>query len=79
MKCQKGSIAYIVESNRIIREVIVLRVTSDFYIIRFTDGGGVIQVRGSRLFDSMEEAKTSLSQKEQKTRTGYRSPHEYWH
>lgn len=79
MKFQKGSIAYIVESNRFIREVVILKVTGDFYIVRFTDAGGAIQVRGTRLFESQEDAKSSLPQKEQKIRTGYRSPHEYWH
>lgn len=79
MKYKKGSTAYIVESNHIIREVVVLRVTSDFYVVGFKNGGGAIQLRGSRLFASEEEARTTLPQEKQKTRTGYRSPHEYWH
>lgn len=79
MKYKKDSIAYIVESNRDIREVVVLRVTGDFYIVRFKDSGGAIQIRGSRLFASEEEALASLPQKKQSTRTGYRSPYEYWH
>lgn len=79
MKYEKGSTAYIVESNRFIREVIVVRATSDFYIVRFTDSGGAIQVRGSRLFAMKEDARASFPQENNKTRTGYRSPHEYWH
>lgn len=79
MKYEKGSKAYIVESNRYIREVIVVRATSDFYIVRFTDSGGAIQVRGSRLFASADDARASFPQENNKTRTGYRSPHEYWH
>lgn len=79
MKYKKGSTAFIVESNRIIREVVILRVTSDFYVVGFKDGGGAIQIRGSRLFASEEEARATLPQEKNKTRTGYRSPHEYWH
>lgn len=79
MKYEKGSTAYIVESNRFIREVIVVRATSDFYIVRFTDSGGAIQVRGSRLFATKEDALASFPQDNNKIRTGHRSPHEYWH
>lgn len=79
MKYEKGSTAFIVESNRIIREVVILRVTSDFYVVGFKDGGGAIQIRGSRLFVSEEEARATFPQEKHKTRTGYRSPHEYWH
>lgn len=79
MKYKKDSIAFIVESNRTVRKVVVVRVTGDFYIVKFEDNGGVIQIRGSRLFVSEEEALASLPQKEQSTRTGYRSPYEYWH
>lgn len=79
MKYEKGSIAYIVESNRFIREVIVVRVTGDFYVVRFTDSGGAIQVRGSRLFDTADGARASFPQENNKTRTGYRSSHGYWH
>lgn len=79
MKYEKGSTAFIVESNRIIREVTVLRVSGDFYTIRFNDSRGAIQVRGSRLFASEESARATFPQEKQKTRTGYRSPYEYWH
>ena len=78
MKYKIGSIAYIVESNRFVRQVIVARVTSDFYIVRFADNGGAIQIRGSRLFLNKEEAYASLPQ-ENKIRTGYRSPYENGH
>ena len=79
MKYKKDSIAFIVESNRTVRKVVVVRVTGDFYIVKFKDNGGAIQIRGSRLFASEEDALASLPQKEQSTRTGYRSPYEYWH
>lgn len=47
-KYQAGSQAYLIESNRIIREVTVVSCRSDFYIVRFAgnSGNGGIQVTG---------------------------------
>lgn len=74
-----GSQAFMIESNRTIREVTIVKRSGDFYIVRFGNSGG-IQVRGSRLFATMEEAgatlpKGTITQK----RTGYRSPYDYIH
>ena len=57
-KYQAGSQAYLIESNRIIREVTVVSCRSDFYIVRFAgnSGNGGIQIRGSRLFPTREDA-----------------------
>lgn len=72
-----GSTVYIVESNRIIREATVVKRSGNFYIIRFgTDGG--IQVRGSRLFASEEDAQASIH-KEKNNKTVHRSPYDYYH
>ena len=77
-----GSHAFFIESNRIIREVTIVSCRGDFYIVRFAGnaGSGGMQIRGSRLYGSREEAeqqlpdhyKTSLKQK-----TGFRSPYYY--
>ena len=56
MKFETGSTAYIVESNRLIREVKIVKQSGDFYIIRFDTSGG-IQVRSSRLFETAEAVK----------------------
>ena len=58
---QEGDTAWIVESNRIIRKVYIVRPTAGFYIVKFADSDGAIQVRGSRLFATEEEAKKSVS------------------
>ena len=65
-----GDKAFIVESNRTVREVTVIRHSGGMYLIRFAEGGG-IQVRGHRLFVSQEEDK-EMSKR-------YRSPYEYEH
>ena len=77
MKFEIGSIAYIVESNRIVREVTVVRQSGDFYTVRFGTNGG-IQVRSSRLFASREDAEASLTEK-WKDQKRFNSPYDYPH
>lgn len=57
---EEGDTAWIVESNRFIRKVYIVRPTAGFYIVKFADSEGAIQVRGSRLFATEEEAKKSV-------------------
>lgn len=59
-----GDIAYIVESNLHVREVEVVKAAARFCTIRFTDHGGGIKVRESRLFPTKEAAEASLPKKE---------------
>lgn len=67
MTFEIGSTAYIVESNRIIREVTIVKRNGDFYIIRFGTRGG-IQVRSKRLFASYEDADSSIHKRQKKGR-----------
>ena len=77
-----GDKAYIVESNRIVRECTVVRPAGNLIIIRFENGGG-IQVKKNRLFTTKEAAEESISKAEPKTvvaqQRWYRSPYDYWH
>ena len=74
-----GDKAYIVESNRIIRECMIIRVYGNLYIIKFQNGGG-IQVPRHRLFPSKEEAEESVPTiAVEKKQRKYQSPYEYWH
>ena len=57
---EEGDIAWIVESNRFIRKVYIVRSTAGFYIVKFADSEGAIQVRESRLFATEEDAKKSV-------------------
>jgi len=45
-----GDTAYIVESNRFVREVEIRRCSGGMFLVRFTDTGGGIQVKAHRLF-----------------------------
>ena len=77
MKFEVGSTAYIVESNRIVSEVTVIKRSGDFYTVRFGTNGG-IQVRSSRLFASQEDAEASLT-KNKRDKRRYSSPYDYLH
>lgn len=77
MTFEIGSTAHIVESNRIIREVTIVKRNGEFHIIRSGTRCG-IQVRSNRLFVSYEDTDFSVHKKGEK-RTGYRSPYDYIH
>lgn len=53
-----GSTAYLIESNRTIREVTVLRAAADMVTVRL--GAGAERVRASRLYGSREDAEAAL-------------------
>lgn len=77
-KLEVGDKAFIIESNRIVREVIVLKRSRDFYTVRFVENkSGGIQLRASRLFTSKEEAENCIPKKQVQKRTGFRSPYDY--
>ena len=59
-KFKEGDIAYIVESNRFIKEVMIKKYAAGSYIIKFKDSGGGIRVHESRIFSSEEEARSSI-------------------
>ena len=74
-KLEVGDKAFIIESNRIVREVIVLKRSRDFFTVRFVENtSGGIQLR---LFSSKEEAQSCLPKKQVQKRTGFRSPYDY--
>ena len=60
-RLKAGDTAYIIESNRIIREVEIKNCSGGMYLIRFKDSGGGIKVKEHRLFVSRDEAEASIS------------------
>ena len=74
-KMKTGDTAYIVESNRLIREVEIKSWAGGMYLIRFKDSGGGLKVKEHRLFATKEEAESSIQTK-QKGRT--KSPYDYF-
>ena len=59
-KYKPGDTVYIVSSVKWIKEAKVLKYSGGFYTIQFTDTGGGIKLRESRLFPTEEEAKKSV-------------------
>ena len=78
MMFKEGTSAFIVESNRLVREVVIVKRTGNFYIVKFADSNGGIQLRGSRLFATQEEAEKSVPIVREKKK-GYKSPYEFLH
>lgn len=70
-----GDRAYIVESNRFVREVEVRSCAGGMYLVRFLDSVGGIKLRDHRLFASKEEAEGSIIKKEEKP--AYRTPYDF--
>ena len=74
-----GDTAYIVESNRYVREVEIRRCSGGMFLVRFTDTGGGIQVKAHRLFMTREVAEKSIARTEEKHRDVRKNPYDYWH
>lgn len=76
-KFKAGDKAYIVESNRLVREVTIVRFLGGMYLIRF-EGGGGIQVKEHRLFASKEAAQESIHPKAKEvSKKIIQSPYDY--
>lgn len=73
-----GSHVFIIESNRIITEVIVTTERGDFCVLRLPSGGA-IQLRKSRVFAPKEDAKRQIPEKEPAQSGFHRPPHYYDH
>ena len=73
-----GSHVFIIESNRIITEVVVTADRGDFCVLRFPSGGA-IQLRKSRVFASKEDAEMQLPKKEPVQSGFHRPPYYYDH
>lgn len=80
MNYDKGSKAFIIESNRTVREVQVIAKSGSFYTVKFPMTGGGIKLRESRLFATEEEALAAVSAKvtaKPEKKSGFRSPYDY--
>lgn len=72
-----GDTAYLVESNRFVREVEILRCNGELYVVRFKDTGGGLKVKAHRLFLTSEEAARSINQAP--VHKVQKNPYDYWH
>ena len=74
-RLEVGSYVFIVESNRIITEVVIAARRGDFYTVRFLNGGA-IQLRQSGIFLSREEAEKKIPARIEEKRR-YHSTYDY--
>ena len=74
-RLEVGSHVFIIESNRIITEVVAAARRGDFYTVRFPNCGA-IQLRRSRIFSSREEAEMQLQGRVEAKRSS-RSPYDF--
>jgi uncharacterized protein YegP (UPF0339 family) len=78
IKYKVGTKAFIIESNKIIRNVVITNYVAGFYTVKFEETNGAIKVKESRLYDSKEAAQKTIEIKEvpakQKT---IRSPYRF--
>ncbi|WP_455529658.1 hypothetical protein [Ruminococcus sp.] len=59
-KYNYGQTVWIVESGNRVTECIIVNYSGGLYTIRFSETGGAIKLRESRLFSSREEAQSSV-------------------
>lgn len=74
-----GTQAFIIESNRLIRSVVIIKISSGFYTVKFTESNGAINVKESRIFDSKEAAECAAGIQKVSIKTkSPRPPHKIW-
>lgn len=74
-RLEVGSHVFIIESNRTITEVVVAARRGDFYTVRFLNGGA-IQLRGSRIFSTREDAENKIPSRAE-VECRFHSPYDY--
>lgn len=74
-RLEVGSHVFIIESNRIITEVVVAARRGDFYTVRFLNGGA-IQIRRSRIFTTRDEAEIKIPVRAEVNRR-FHAPYDY--
>ena len=71
-----GARAYIIESNRTVREVCVKRISGQLCLVTFRSGGG-IQIGKHRLFESRDAAQDHLAQLRGRQSRAHNYEHRY--
>lgn len=74
-----GTQAFIIESNRLVRSVVIIKISAGFYTVKFNDSNGAINVKESRIFDSKEAAEYAAGIQTVSTKTrSPKPPHKIW-
>ena len=73
-----GRTAYLIESGRRVREVVVCGRAGQLYTVRFTDTVGGIRLRPDRLYPTREAAQADLRQRKAEAQQLKSAPN-LWH
>lgn len=73
-KYAKNDVVYLVESNKYVREVQIIRYSGGLYTIQLRKGAGGIKVRESRLFPSRQEAEATITKQETMPERSHQTP-----
>lgn len=73
-KFKAGDTAYILESNRFVTEVKIVKYAGGMFLIKLPTGGG-IKVKEHRLYATKEEAETACMKESKVVR--HRNPYDY--
>ena len=75
-----GDEFYIIESNRNVRKVTIIKTSRDFCTVRFNDTPRAITLRVGRLYGTRNQAEQSLSNNPtvSNRQEGPRPPHNVW-
>ena len=57
-----GQHVFIISNNSYVMEMVVLRVSGDFYTLRLVDQGGGTRLKGHRLYATKEDAQRVLDE-----------------
>ena len=73
MHYRTGDTAYMLENNRNVRTVRIMKFDGNFYTVRFEREGG-IRIRESRLYPTLAQARAKLPEKAEPQPRGFRPP-----
>ena len=71
-----GDSVYIIQNNRQVIEVKIIKKNTDFYVVQLPGSTGGIQLREGRLFRTKEEAEEQLPE-HYRPKKKFRSPYDY--
>ena len=57
-----GQIVYILSNGHIVEEAIIIRISSGFYTLKFTQRSGAIKLKGHRLYKTKSQAQLASKQ-----------------
>lgn len=63
-------IVYMIESNRTVRPVEIIKLVGNFAVVKFESGGG-IQIPIKRLYRTLEEAQKAIPNQTEESRISY--------